>query len=148
MTGFLAFYFVLIFSLPALAVQDGQVMYTGGTVAGLNSGVVGRLDVTSETVLMFQYSGSQLAIPYAAIESYEYSQDVTHHLGVLPAIGVGLIKARQHQHFFRISDREENGVSQVVIFEVSKQAPRSLNAVLRERAPRACFVSATCGARH
>jgi high-affinity K+ transport system ATPase subunit B len=148
MGRFLAVCLVLACCLPALAVQDGQVMYTGGTVAGLKAGVMGRLDMTSDTNLIFDYSGSQLAIPYAAIESYEYSRDVTHHLGVLPAIGVGLIRVRQHQHFFQISYREDNGVSQVVIFEVSKQAPRSLNAVLRERAPRACFVSATCGARH
>ena len=147
MTRLLAFCFVVTFCLPALAIQDGQVMYTGGTVPGLSSGVVGRLDLASETALIFEYPGARLAIPYAAIDSFQYSEEVRRHLGVLPAIAVGLIKERQHQHFFRISYRNENGVSQVAIFEVSKHLPRSLNAVLRDRAPRACMVSTVCGAK-
>ena len=138
--------FVMICCLPALAVEDGQVMYAGGTVPGMNSGVVGRLDTTSETALTFEGAGSRLAIPYAAIDSFEYSKEVTRHLGVLPAIGVGIIRARQHQHFFRISYRGEDGVLQVALFEVSKHQPRSLNAVLRERAPKACSVSPMCQA--
>ena len=146
MTRFLAFCFVVACCLPAVAVQDGQVMYSGGTVPGLNSGVVGHLDMASETSLIFEYPGSRLAIPYAAIDTFEYSEEVTRHLGVLPAIGVGLIRERQHRHFFRISYRNGGGVSQVAIFEVSKHLPRSLNAVLQERAPRACRVSAPCGA--
>jgi hypothetical protein len=130
-----------------VAVEDGQVMYAGGSVPGLNSGVVGRLDLSVEASLIFEYSGSRLAIPYAAIDSFEYSQEVTRHLGVLPAIGVGMLKARQHQHFFRISYRDGGGVSQVAIFEVSKHQPRSLNAVLRERAPKACNVAPICAAK-
>jgi hypothetical protein len=147
MSRFLAVCFVLICCLPALAVEDGQVMYTGGTVPGLNSGVIGRLDTASETALIFECPGSRLEIPYAAIDSFEYSEDVRRHLGVLPAIAVGLIKERQHQHFFRISYRAGDGVSQVAIFEVSKHLPRSLNAVLRERAPKACSVSPMCEAK-
>jgi hypothetical protein len=147
MTRFLAFCFVLVCCLPALAVEDGQVMYTGGSVPGVNSGVVGRLDMASDTALIFEYSGSRLAIPYAEIDSFEYSEEVTRHLGVLPAIAVGLIKERQHQHFFRISYRDGDGVSQVAIFEVSKHTPRNLNAVLRERAPKACSVSPMCEAK-
>jgi len=148
MTRFLAICFVLICCLPAVAVQDGQVLYSGGTVPGLNSGVVGQLGLSSESSLIFEYPGSRLAIPYAAIESFEYSREVTRHLGVLPAIGVGLLKARQHQHFFRISYRNGEGVSQVAIFEVSKRVPRSLNAVLQERARKACKVRAPCLAQH
>jgi hypothetical protein len=146
-TRFLAVCFILICCLPAVAVEDGQVMYTGGSVPGLNSGAVGRLDLSVEASLIFEHSGSRLAIPYAAIDSFEYSEEVTRHLGVLPAIGVGLIKARQHQHFFRISYRDGDGVSQVAIFEVSKHLPRALNAVLRERAPKACSVSPICAAK-
>jgi hypothetical protein len=59
MTRFLAFCFVVACGLPAVAVQDGQVMYSGGTVPGLNSGVVGHLDMASETSLIFEYPGSR-----------------------------------------------------------------------------------------
>jgi hypothetical protein len=138
MKKFVAFCLLLIVSLPALAVEDGQVMYVGGTAPGVADGVVGRLDTTAETALVFEYSGIKLAIPYDAIQSFEYSKEVTRHLGVLPAIAVGTIKMRRHQHFFRISYRDSNQVEQAVVFEVPKHMPRTLQAVLETRAPQAC----------
>lgn len=127
---------LLALALPVLAVDDGQVMYAGGTVPALAAGVVGRLDTTSEVALTFEYSGTKLLIPYSAIESFEYSTDVTRHLGVMPAIAVGLVKMRRHSHYFRISYRGPDNVSQVVVFEVPKHMPRTLQAVLGARAPR------------
>ena len=138
MKKFVAFCLVLIVSLPAVAVEDGQVMYVGGTAASMNAGVVGHLDTTSDTALIFEYSGNKLAIPYAAIQSFEYSKELTHHLGVLPTIAVGMFKMQQHQHFFRISYRDSDNVAQTAVFEVSKHMPRTLQAVLETRAPQAC----------
>ncbi len=128
----------LSLSFPALAVEDGQAIYVGGSVAGVTAGVIGHLDTTSDTELIFQYSGNKLAIPYNAIQSFEYSRDVTRHLGVLPAIAAGLLKARRHQHFFRISYRDSNQVEQAAVFEVPKHMPRTLRAVLETRAPGTC----------
>jgi hypothetical protein len=147
MNKLVAFCFVLIFSLPALAVEDGQVLYMGGTAPGVNAGVVGRLDTTAETALIFEYAGNKLAIPYAAIESFEYSKEVTRHLGVLPAITVGTFKMRRHQHFFRISYRDSNQIEQAVVFEVPKHMPRTLQAVLETRAPQACKPALPSGGR-
>jgi hypothetical protein len=138
MKKFVAFCFVLIFSLPAVAVEDGQVMYVGGTAPGVNVGVIGRLDTTSETALIFEYSGNKLEIPYDAIPSFEYSKEVTRHLGVLPTIAIGMFKIQQHRHFFRISYRDSNNVAQTAVFEVSKHMPRALKAVLETRVPRTC----------
>jgi hypothetical protein len=129
---------LLTFSFPALAVEDGQVRYVGGSAPGVSAGVVGRLDTTSDKALIFEYSGNRLAIPYDAIQSFEYSKEVTEHLGVLPAIGVGMLKVRRHQHFFRFSYRDSNHVEQAVVFEVPKHMPRPLKAVLETRAPGTC----------
>lgn len=137
MKKLVAFCLFLLLCLPALAVEDGQVVYLGGTVPGVNVGVVGRLDTTAETALIFEYSGNKVEIPYAAIQSFEYSKDVAHHLGVLPAIAVGMFKMRRHGHFFRISYHDSNNVAQAVVFEVSKRMPRTLLAVLTTRAPQA-----------
>jgi hypothetical protein len=76
----------------------------------------------------------KVEIPYASIESHKYSKEVARHLGVLPTIAVGLLKVRQHRHFFRISYRVPGAAAQVVIFEVPKQMPRTLEAVLQTRA--------------
>jgi len=79
-------------------------------------------------------------IPYAQIDSFEYSQPVARHLGVLPAIAVGLAKKRQHRHFFQIRYRGDNDVMEVAVLEVPKQMPLTLLPVLRARSPQACRV--------
>ena len=66
--------------------------YAGGSIQSITPGAVGHLDLSSETMLLFAYSGGSLAVPYTAMEFYEYSQEVAHHLGVAPAIAVGLVK--------------------------------------------------------
>ncbi len=138
-----AFCFLLAISLPAVAVEDGVVMYAGGTVPALKAGVLGRFDTTSETMLLFEYAGDKLAIPYARIDSYEYSEQVARHLGVLPAIAVGLVRKRQRRHFFQISFHDESNSGQVAVFEVSKHMPQTLLAVLQTRAPQGCKASYT-----
>jgi hypothetical protein len=138
----LLLFFTLI--LPAEAVEDGQVMYFGGTVPALAAGLIGRLDTTSETSLTFEAGNGKLVIPYSAITSYEYSTEVAHHLGVLGAMAVGLLKKRQRQHFFRIAYLNPNGVSQVAVFEVPKHLPRTLQAVLDTRGPKKCKPPLRC----
>lgn len=134
-------------SLPVLAVENEQVRYAGGTIAGAKLGAIGRLDLSSAENLMFEAPGTRLAIPYAAIESFDYSQVVKRHLGVLPAVGVTLIRHRERRHMFRISFRDANHVEQVAIFEVSKHAPVALQAALNLRVPHHCATAADCGTR-
>jgi hypothetical protein len=129
---------LLIFSLPVLAVDDGNVMYVGGTAASLKEGATGKLDLKSQTELTFESPTGKMAIPFAKIDFYEHSQEVAHHLGVLPAIAVGLLKKRQRRHFLRIAYHDENNSPQVAIFEVSKKMPRTLLAILQQRAPQGC----------
>lgn len=136
MKRFLPFCFLLLLSLSASALENGHAKYVGGTLPGVTPGTVGRLDTTSETSLIFEHAGNKVEIPYAAIESHKYSKEVARHLGVLPTIAVGLLKVRQHRHFFRISYRVPGAAAaQVVIFEVPKQMPRTLEAILQTRAP-------------
>jgi hypothetical protein len=129
---------LLIVAVPTWGVEDGSALYVGGTVANLKEGTQGRIDMSSLTEMAFESSGNRLAIPYAKIEAYEYSQPVAHHLGVLPAIGVGLLKKRQRKHFVQISYRDEVNTPQVAIFEVSKKMPRTMLAILQLRAPQGC----------
>ncbi|MGA8503559.1 MAG: hypothetical protein WB683_18545 [Candidatus Sulfotelmatobacter sp.] len=144
MNKLMIFCLLLALAVPVLAVDDNRVMYAGGTVPALPVGTVGLLDTTSEESLTFEYSGTKVLIPYSEIESFEYSTEVTRHLGVLPAIAVGLIKMRQHRHYFRISYRSPDKVPQVVVFEVPKHMPRTLQAVLMVRAPQTCNPRSVC----
>ena len=147
MKRLVAFCLILVVCLPALAVEESQVMYVGGTAPAVTAGCVGRFDTTSDTALIFDCAKDKLVIPYAAIQSFDYSKEVTRHLGVLPAIGVGLLKMRRHQHFFRISYLDPQGTAQAAIFEVPKHMPRILQAVLETRAPRLCRPQVPCAGR-
>ena len=139
MKRFPQFYFLPLLSLSSFAIDEGHARYVGGTVQGVPAGVIGHLDTTSATSLIFKQSENKVGIPYALIDSYEYSKAVTRHLGVLPAIAVGLVKMRRHSHYFSISYRTETGgPAKIVILEVSKDMPRILRAILRTRAPQAC----------
>jgi hypothetical protein len=138
MKKFAALCLLLVISLPADALENGQVMYTGGTVPALQAGVLGHLDTTSQTALSFEYGGNNLVIPYAKIDSFEHSAPVARHLGILPVIVVTLFRVRQRKHFIQISYRDETNSTQVAIFEVSKHAPRALFAVLQTRSPQGC----------
>ena len=144
MKRFPQFCFLLLLSLSAFALDEGHVRYVGGTVPSVTAGVIGRLDTTSATALTFEHAGNKVEIPYASIESYEYSKDVTRHLGVLPAIAVGLVKMRRHSHYFSISYRTETGgPAQIVVLEVPKDMPRTLRAILDTRAPGTCRCHST-----
>ncbi len=148
MKNFIAVCLLLVVALPTFGLEDSQVMYMGGTAQGVIAGALGRLDTTSDTALIFEHSGNKVMIPYADIESYQHSSEVTRHLGVLPAIGVGLVRKRQHRHFLRISYRDSNGVAQAVVFEVPKQMPQTLQAVLQARSPGAQMICEPCGGPH
>ena len=129
---------LLFVSFHAHAVENGQVMYVGGTVTSLKEESLGKLDTTSQSAITFESSGTKILIPYAVIDSFEYSKPVAHHLGVLPAIAVGLVKQRRHRHYLRIAYHEDDNSKQVVIFEVPKDMPRALLAILQVRAPQGC----------
>jgi hypothetical protein len=127
----------LITACSLWAVDDGQVEYLGGTVPALEVNAIGKLDLTSETVMQFDSSKGKFAILYANIDSFEYTRELTHHLGVLPSIAVGLTRTRKHRHYFRIVYHNDNNVSQIVVIEVPKQMPQVLQTVLKSRAPHA-----------
>ncbi len=135
--------FLLAMTLPLAAVEDGQAMYVGGTVPAVKAGAIGRFDTTSETTITFESAGNKLEIPYAGIQSCQFSTEVTHHLGVLPAIAVGLLKARERRHFFRISYREGTA-AQSAVFEVPKHMTPTLQAILQARTPQICKPPSSC----
>ncbi len=134
---------VILLSAPLMAVEGDQVQYIGGTVKNIAPDSIGKLDLTNEKQMVFTAGQSTLVIPYAKIESYQYTQEVAHHLGALPTIAIVMVKFRQRRHYFRISFADENNVEQSVVLEVPKAMPKVVSAVLESRATTACN-----GARH
>jgi hypothetical protein len=125
--------FCFCLAVPALAATADDVIYLSGSAQGLSAEMVGALDLQSPLNLVFHLAtGNQsFAIHYADIRDFQYKREVTHHLGVLPAIAAGLFAARQHRHYFTVNYVDANNIPQVAVFEVPAAMPRVLLPVLR-----------------
>ena len=133
-----AVFLLWLITVPLFAVEEGEVAYIGGTVAAFKEGTVGKFDTTRTDTLIFQHESTQLSIPYAKIESFEYQKEVAHHMGVIPTLAIVMVKYRQRRHYVRISYQDEQGVSQIAVFEVPKQMPKTIMSILQTRAPQVC----------
>lgn len=132
---------VLLLATYAFGVSGNEVAYVGGSISGLRPGDIGAFDLSSETDLVFGSDGKRVSIAYNKIRKIEYRKDVAVHLGVAPAIAVGLIKRRERRHFVTLTYTDETGIQQAAVFEVAKDKPRTLIPILAARAPRACVIS-------
>jgi hypothetical protein len=141
----------LLLAIPfvALAVESGQVLYVGGSAANMKDGTLGKFVTASNDEIAFVCSSGKFTIPFSSLESYESSDRVARHLGVVPAIAVGLLRHRQRRHFFEFHYRDESHVAQVAVFEVPKDMPQTLLGILQARVPSACKPETTspCGVK-
>jgi CDP-diacylglycerol--glycerol-3-phosphate 3-phosphatidyltransferase len=129
---------------PALAMEPGHAAYAGGS-AGIALDTPGTLDTTSATELVFLYKVpgrmGEIAIAYAKIRTFEARNDVVRHLGFLPALGAGLVAARQRRYTLTISYADASDAMQAAILQVSERDQHALQAILRARAPKSCMVT-------
>lgn len=128
---------IVSLAVPALAssVEGSDVMYLGGSVSDVKEGTVGRLDLTAAPALVFEHGDNRVAIPYASIQRFQYSQRLARRLGVAATIAVVLVKHRQRRHVIELYFQDSNGVSQVAMFELSKDRAAPVVAVLNARVP-------------
>lgn len=137
MRSIVALLLALTMAAPAFPsfVYGSEVMYVGGTIAGLKAGAVGRLDMTQDRNLVFQAGEARCEIPYAQIDSHSYTRKLARRMGPIATIVVVLIKRRQRRHFVEVDFHDQAGTAQVAIFEISKDAVQTVTAVLDARAP-------------
>lgn len=114
-------------------VDAGQAAYIGGTLVNIKNEQMGKLDTTQEKTLGFNYEGGRVNIPYDRIESWKYDEVLARHLGVVLTTVVVLLKHRQRRHLFQIQFKDDAGVTQSAVFEVAKEQPRVVVAVLQAR---------------
>jgi hypothetical protein len=132
---------VLLLATTAFGVSGSEVMYVGGSVSAFTPGDIGTFEISSAKELEFVSNGKRLSVAYDKIKQIEYRQEVAVHLGVAPAIVVGLIKRRERKHLITLTYADEAGERQAAVFEVSKSAPSSFLPILAARAPQACVIS-------
>ena len=130
---------------PAFAMEPGQAAYAGGT-AGIAIDTPGTLDTTSPAQLIFRYkapagASGEVAIPYEKIRTFELRDDVVRHLGFLPALGAGLVAARQRRYTIAITYADSGDIKQVAILQMVERDQRTMEGILRARAPQSCLVT-------
>ena len=94
------------------------------------------LDTSSTAALELHAGTVMVPIPYEQINSYEYRVENRFRLGALPALAVGLLKAREKRHLLTIAWTDDQGAEQTATFETSRDRARGLIMVLDVRAPR------------
>lgn len=132
----------VLIALPASALEPNQTAYVGGSAA-VAPETVGALDTSSPTTLFFRYqkpdgTAGEIGIHYAAIKTAWPSNEVTHHLGVAPAIAVGLLAPRRRRYFITLTWVDEGGIAQAAQLEIPKHAQQPIMAVIRARMPQPC----------
>jgi hypothetical protein len=124
--------FFAFIGMTAHAASIPSVTFIGGSTPGITTGMTGSLDTGSDQIT-FQWSGGALAIPYTQIQNFSYRERRAVNLGVLPLIGVVLVRPQIYRHIVSLTYLDPSGQKQVAIFEVPKQAGDTLPIVLQER---------------
>lgn len=143
----------LVPATAALGDQSLNITYLRGSVATVKEGTAGTIDKISPTAVVFRSGSDQFQIPFARITSFRYHEESQLHVGVLPAIAVGLFRAWPKRHLITITWTGESAVPEVATLEASKSVVDGILELMRARAPEACRPGArgqapeSCGAR-
>lgn len=124
-------------SIALCAVRGDEVMYVGGTV-GLSEATEGRIDTSDVKVLRFSSDKGSFVITYEGITSIEYGQKAGRRLGVAVVITVWALFSKKRKHFLTVGFKDEKGVAQGVVLELSKGKPKSVITVLEARSGLKC----------
>ena len=113
---------------PLLLAGDsgGRAQYVGGTVAGLPSKSEGNINTTDGDVFLFRSKQASVRIPYSKINTLEYGQRVNRRYVAAILISPLLLLAKKRKHFLTVGYTDEQGRQQAMVFEVHKNAVRSV----------------------
>ena len=115
------------------SVNSGEVMYVGGTIAGLPEATIGKLDTTSEKVLVFISPKGRFEIPYEEVTSLEYGQKAGRRLGVALTISIWALFSKKRKHFLTIGYTDANEKPQGVVLEIPKGTAKSFITIIEVR---------------
>jgi hypothetical protein len=131
---------------PALSASNANYhsSYYGGTIPEFKDAknpVDGHLIATDEIALQFLYKKDQMvSIPYAKFIDIEYGQKSGRRVGaavastlLLGPIGLLFLMSKKQKHFVTIGFKDASDKEQVAVFQVEKDAVRTLLPILEAR---------------
>ncbi|MBK7928592.1 MAG: hypothetical protein IPJ98_14205 [Bryobacterales bacterium] len=108
------------------AVRGDEVMYVGGTMQHIPDKTEGKLALDAPTGAEFNCEKGRFTIPYKGITSLEYGQKSGRRIGVAIAISPIALLSKKRKHFLSIGFRDDKGVGQGAVFELSKNETRTV----------------------
>lgn len=132
----------------AFAVGSKDAAYFGGTVAVFGDPkepVEGRLDTSSESIMVFTAKDSKLAgkavsIQWNRITDIEYGQKAGRRVGaavgttiLLGPIGLLSLFSKKRKHFLTVGFKDDADKDQVAVIELGKDIVRTTLAVVQTR---------------
>ena len=112
---------------------QSRVEYVGGTVAGIDSGAGGSIEVADAHYFAFYTKKAQVRVAYDRIESIEYGQKVDRRLLMAIAISPVFLLSKSRKHFLTIGYTDENGIHQAMVLRVDKNDIRAALVSLEAR---------------
>lgn len=112
---------------------QNRAEYVGGTVASLQSGASGSIDVRDQQYFAFYAKKTQLRIRYDKIEDLEYGQKVDRRLLMAAVISPMFLLSKRRKHFLSIGYTDEDGHHQALVFRVDKNDIRATLVSLEAR---------------
>jgi hypothetical protein len=133
----------LALSVPAAAQkhfkvsEEGfRVQCEGGTLAGVSTKVITRLDLTDAADLVFFCGKTEFRTPYNRVESVEYGQNVSRRYAAAVLISPILLLSKERRHYVTLGFLDGRGAQQAVVFRVDKGDIRAVLAALEARTGR------------
>ena len=119
--------------LAACALGQTHVEYVGGTVAKVESGAGGTIDVGDARYFAFYTKKAQVRVAYDRINELEYGQKVDRRLLMAVVISPMFLLSKKRKHFLTIEYMDESGGHQALVFQVDKNGIRAALVSLEAR---------------
>jgi hypothetical protein len=133
-----------------VSANNDKATYFGGTIPEFKDAkhpVEGRLQTSDETSLKFVYQKDQtVGIPYANFIDIEYGQKSGRRVGaavastiLLGPIGLLFLMSKKQKHYVTIGFKDAADKEQVAVFQIDKDAVRTLLPILEARSGKKVF---------
>jgi hypothetical protein len=128
--------------LPLFAgLGSDKSLYVGGTVSAIPQNTEGKINADDSKVAVFHWDKDEWKIPYDKVSSLSYGQHAGRRVGATVALGVTtlgigalpMLFSKKRRHYFTIGYKDDAGADQAAIFEVGKDAVRTLLKTMEVR---------------
>lgn len=125
--------FCLFAALLYGAEPGAKAQYVGGTLAGVASGVSGRVHISDPDVLVFESGRAALEIPFQNVNYLEYGQQAGRRHLLAATVSPFFLLSKSRRHFLTVSFKDAAGRQQAVVFQIDKKDVRGVLAGLEAR---------------